>query len=442
MKYPIGQVFRVPLGRDDIGPSSAYPNLHIVTKGRHERGFDPQKGMFFYKLVRDQDGKHRRPAFIFYSTNNKRGSASNPWMDIIEEARGYALYHGDNRHPHLPPLEARGNRQFMAVIEQYSDPALRNSAPPVLLFEDQVVDGRAKGYRRFSGFGVPTNVHVQAQASQEGHFANLAIELALFSTDAEQGLFDWCWIDDRRDRSLTLAEANRRAPKSWQTWVRGGESALDGVRRNVLRARILSPTDQREMTDDDRAILGRVHSHYSSTPHHFEGLASLVAQRLLGPDCSRGWVTKRSGDGGIDFVSRLVVGTGFSTASLVVLGQAKVLHPDRGTVAGRDLARVTARLQRGWLGVFVTTGTFTKQAQTELDVDGYPIVLINGQHLAQVLRKEMATTGLGLEMLFEREAKWYASNLSSLPAENVLQDRRGGHELWRMDSRLLAPTQK
>ena len=432
MKFPIGQVFRVPIDRKGVGPPGAYPNLHIVSKGRHERGFDPQKGMFFFRLVRDEEGRQRRPAFIFYSTNQKRDSASNPWMDVIDEDRGYALYHGDNRHPHRAPQEARGNRHFMAVVEQYSDPTLRNAAPPVLLFEDHVVDSRTKGFRRFSGFGVPTNVHVQAQASQEGHFANLAIELALFGLDAEQGLFDWSWIDDRRDGLLKLSDANRRAPKSWQVWVQGGGYELDRVRRNVLRTRILSPTDQRDMTVDDRAVLERVYAHYSSSPHHFEGLASLVAQRLLGPHCTRGWVTKRSGDGGIDFVSRLVVGAGFSTASLVVLGQAKVLHPERGTVSGRDLARVTARLQRGWLGVFVTTGTFTKQAQVELDVDGYPIVLINGQQLAQVLQKEVAATGLALETLFEREANWYTSNLSSLPADNILQDRRAGYELWRM----------
>ena len=433
MKFPIGQVFRVPQDRRDINPSTPYPNLHIVTKGRHERGFNPQMGMFFYKNVRDKDGHQRRPAFIFYSTNYQRGSASNPWMDIIDEDRGYALYHGDNRHPRRTPLETRGNRELMAVIEQYSDPLLRNAAPPVLLFADQVVEGRTKGHRRFSGFGVPTTIHVQAQASQAGHFANLAIEFTLFSSDAEQGLFDWSWIDDRRDTSLTLAETNRRAPRSWKTWVRGGESALDRVRRTVLRVRVLSPSDQRDMTADDRDILAKVHSHYSSSPHHFEGLASLVAQRLLGSACSRGWVTKRSGDGGIDFVSRLFVGAGFSTASLVVLGQAKALHPDSGTVAGRDLARIVARLQRGWLGAFVTTGTFTKQAQVELDVDRYPIVLINGQQLAQVLRKEVAATGLGLEMVFEREAQWYASNRSSLPAENILHDRRSGHELWRIN---------
>ena len=432
MKFPIGQVFRVP--RKGVEPPEAYPNLHVVSKGRHELGFDPQKGMFFFRLVRDEEGQQRRPAFVFYSTNQKRDSASNPWMDVIDADRGYALYHGDNRHPHRAPQDARGNRQFMAVVEQYSDPTLRNAAPPVLLFEDHVVDNRTKGFRRFSGFGVPTNVHVQAQASQEGHFANLAIELTLFGLDAEQGLFDWSWIDDRRDGLLKLSDANRRAPKSWQTWVQGGAYELDRVRRNVLRTRVLSPTDQRDLKVDDRAILERVHTHYSSSPHHFEGLASFVAQHLLGTKCTRGWVTRRSGDGGIDFVNRLEVGTGFSTASLVVLGQAKVLHPERGTVSGSDLARVTARLQRGWLGVFVTTGTFTKQAQVELDVDGYPIVLVNGKQLAQVLQKEMAETGLGLEMILEREANWYASNLSSLPADKVLQDRRAGYELWRMDS--------
>ncbi|MXZ25093.1 MAG: hypothetical protein F4Y80_09565 [Caldilineaceae bacterium SB0665_bin_21] len=48
---------------------------------------------------------------------------------------------------------------------------------------------------------------------------------------------------------------------------------------------------------------------------------------------------------------------------------------------------------------------------TEPAQDGYPIVLINGQHLAQVLQKEMAAIGLALEMLFEREAHWYTSNL-------------------------------
>ena len=434
MKIRIGEVFRVPGDRSLGDDSSGFRNLHRITRGRHNRGFDPQKGMFFFGRVHGPDRQERCPAFILYSTGRHRGSIANPWLDVIEEDRGYALYHGDNRSPDQGPHQARGNKRFMDVIEQYSDPKLRSLAPPILVFEGQEVEGQTTGYRRFSGFGIPTNVRVQAQASPSGHFANLAIELVLFSTDAEDGLFDWTWIDDRRDGSIACADANKNSPRSWKAWVQGGEAALDRSRRTVLRSRVVSPADQRKLSADDRNLLSRIHKHYSSRPHRFEGLASLVAQRILGSDCTRGWVTQRSGDGGIDFVSRLEVGSEFSTASLVVLGQAKILDPEEGTVAGIDLARVTARLQRGWLGVFVTTGAFTRPAQVECDVDRYALVLVNGQRLAQEVRKELAETGLGLEELFRREAEWYASNQSSLPAENILHDRQAGHEVWRLKS--------
>lgn len=434
MNIRIGEIFRVPGDRNLGDDPSGFRNLHRITRGCHERGFDPQKGMFFYGAVHDQDRQARCPAFILYSTRRHRGSISNPWLDVIDQDRGYALYHGDNRRTDQGPLQARGNRRFMEIIGQYSDPNLRSIAPPLLLFEDQAVERQATGYRRFSGFGVPTNVRVQAQASPDGHFANLAIELVLFSTDAEDGLFDWSWIDDRRDGSIACADANRNSPKSWKAWMQDGEAALDGSRRTVLRSRVVSPRDQRDFSTDDRDLLSGIHKHYSSSPHQFEGLASLVAQRILGSACTRGWVTRRSGDGGIDFVSRLEVGSEFSTASLVVLGQAKNLDPYERTVAGSDLARITARLQRGWLGVFVTTGAFTRPAQVECDVDKYPLVLVNGQRLAQEVRKELAATGLGLDELIQREADWYASNQSSLPAENILQDRRSGHGLWRLDS--------
>ena len=430
LKFPIGQVFRVSHAQKDSRLQSPYPDLRQVTKGRHERGLDPQKGMFFFKLTRDPDGQLRRPAFIFYSSNRRRSSESNPWLDVIDADRGYALYHGDNRSRNRAPLDARGNSHFMDIVDQYADPALRDLAPPVLLFEHVVVRGKATGFRQFSGFGVPTNIRIQAQASQDGHFANLAIELALFSVDAEDGLFDWSWIDDRRDGSLSATEANRLAPRAWHTWVKHGEAALDRIRRNVLRSQVMLPSAQRNFESEGHEILAEVVSYYSSSPHQFEGLASLIAQRVLGPSCRRGWITKRSGDGGIDFVSRLDVGARFSTASLVVLGQAKVRHPDRGLVSGNDLARVTARLQRGWLGVFVTTGVFSEQAQSEVKMDGYPLVLINGQAVALELRKELAKTGLRLREILERESEWYASNVSSLPAEHVLHDRRAGYGLW------------
>lgn len=391
-----------------------------------------KRGMFFFRRVRDRNDLSRRPALVLTSNNQRRRKESNPWLDIVEEDRGYALYHGDNRHPNRPPPEARGNREFLKIVHQYADPDRRELAPPVLLFKQAVVGGRTRGFRQFSGFGVPTSVRVQSQASEKGHFANLAIELALLSADAEDGAFDWSWIDARRDPSLSAAEANLLAPEAWRLWVQGGEAVLDKLRRSVLRSPIVPVASQRELTAEDLKVLSEVHAYYRTRRHQFEAVASLVTQRVLGQGCQRGWVTRRSGDGGIDFVSRLDVGDGFSRVALVVLGQAKVQSPETGAVSANDMARIAARLRRGWIGAFVTTGAFSEPAQAELSSDGYPLVLVNGQRLALELRKETAETGLELQGLFEREAEWYRSNMSSFPAEDILSDRRAGHEIWSL----------
>jgi hypothetical protein len=54
-------------------------------------------------------------------------------------------------------------------------------------------------------------------------------------------------------------------------------------------------------------------------------------------------------------------------------------------VSAEDLARVVARLQRGWIGVYVTTGTFSRAAQEEMVEDAYPVVLVNGRRLSEEL---------------------------------------------------------
>lgn len=192
------------------------------------------------------------------------------------------------------------------------------------------------------------------------------------------------------------------------------------------------------MSTAELEVIDAVYEHYSSDPYGFEGLAALVTEKVLAPRCVRGWITKRSGDGGIDFVERLDVGSGFSSAALVVLGQAKLRPPERGSVAGQDLARVVARLKRGWVGAFVTTAAFTRDAQAELISDEYPLVLMNGQRVAQELLKELAETGLGIDQLFKRELEWYDANLSARPPEEVTTDFRAGSPIWRADVGQLA----
>ncbi|MBD0843490.1 restriction endonuclease, partial [Streptomyces sp. TRM68416] len=79
------------------------------------------------------------------------------------------------------------------------------------------------------------------------------------------------------------------------------------------------------------------------------------------------------------------LGTGLAGTSLVVLGQAKCILPD-SLVSAEQIARVVARLRRGWIGIYVTTGAFSEPAQLEMVEDQYPIVLVNGMDLARELR--------------------------------------------------------
>lgn len=427
MQIRIGDIFRVP--GSVVDDDERFPALNLLSKGRHPRGVNHYQGMFFFRTVVDPDGVERRPAFVFQSNNLRPVSVSNPWLDVIEPDAGYALYHGDNRTPGRNALDGRGNDAFNSIISQYEEPRQRQNAPPVLVFEHAAVDGRTNGYRRFAGFGVPTEVRLQTQAIRDGRFTNLAIELALFGMEAEGNTFDWKWIDDRRDWTMDAARSNKNAPESWKTWVAEGGAAIERVRRNVVRDRVFRPSERRQVPASLLGLLDRIHQSYRSKPHGFEGLASFVTQRVIGSHCKRGWVTPRSGDGGIDFVSRLDVGSGMASTSAVVLGQAKNLAP-LNRVAGRDLARVVARLRRGWIGAFVTTGVFTDSAQRELIDDEYPMLLVDGMRVAEEVQKELTLEGMSLDQFLERETEWYDSNVSHSRPERILSQDHVGLSVW------------
>ena len=85
------------------------------------------------------------------------------------------------------------------------------------------------------------------------------------------------------------------------------------------------------------------------------------------------------------------MGHGFSRTPLVVLGQAKCVTVG-GQTNARDLARTVARLRRGWLGVFVTTGVVTERAQREVYDDRYPLLLITGVQVAETIGRMLHTS--------------------------------------------------
>jgi hypothetical protein len=107
---------------------------------------------------------------------------------------------------------------------------------------------------------------------------------------------------------------------------------------------------------------------------------------------------------------------------LVVLGQAKCIAGAAPVTSGLDLARTVARLDRGWVGAFVTTGYFSDQAQREVVTDRFPLLMLNGRHVGETVVKEAALRGSSvMDYISAVDAEYEARLSSRLPAE-ILRD--------------------
>ena len=96
------------------------------------------------------------------------------------------------------------------------------------------------------------------------------------------------------------------------------------------------------------------------------------------------------------------------------------------SISPDQVARVVARLRRGWIGVFVTTGVFSRQAQVEVIDDQYPLVLVSGQTLAeQVLRMAAADFDGDLHALLQAVVSSYGGEVTQRRPEEILRQRRG-----------------
>ncbi|MBI2762573.1 MAG: restriction endonuclease [Chloroflexi bacterium] len=381
------------------------------------------------------DGQ-RRPAILIASKPHQAGSDWTPWHDELNPEVGHVRYYGDNKATLGPnPLDPPGNRSVMAEfpLHRSATRAERLRAAPLLFFESLVHEGKAKGFWRFIGFGIVERAQLTTQVDRQNRwFVNYVFDCALLGLEPESLTLPWEWIAARRDPTKTLEESLRLAPASWQAWVDQGERAVDRVRQRVSRFQSVSQGNQRPEpgTPADDA-LSVVVAHYKRLgpyqgvgEHRFEGLASEIVGSYLrdSGQYHPGWITKRAGDGGIDFVSRLDLGVGSGSLKLVVLGQAKCVSPGAAPASGLDLARTVSRLDRGWVGAFVTTGFFSEQAQREVQADRFPLLMLSARHVGEAVVKESALRGESVPSYIQSVDADYDVRLSSRAPIEVLGD--------------------
>jgi len=425
----------------DVELIDGYPNIFNATRWPAWPGLTNagrvqlDHGINSVVRVSANDGP-RRPAILIASKPHAAGSDWTPWHDELNPERGHVRYYGDNKATvGVHPLAAPGNRAVLDEFPLYvaASQSDRMRAAPMLFFEGLVHEGRAKGFWRFIGVGLVERAELVTQIDPKGRwFVNYVFDCALLDLSNEALSVPWEWIAARRDPSKSLEDALALAPTSWRTWVEQGSRALERVRQRITRSLVVSQADQRPTPGSPaETALRAVVSHYKRTgsfegvgEHRFEGLASEVVGTFLreSGQYRPGWITKRASDGGVDFVSRLDVGSGVGALKLVVLGQAKCVSPSAPPASGLDLARTVARLDRGWVGAFVTTGSFSDQAQREVIGDRFPLLMLSGRHVGEAVAKEAISQGVAVpEYLASVDATYDARLSSRLPSE-VLVD--------------------
>lgn len=374
----------------------------------------------------------RRPLIAIRSSPWKAGHESNPWHDEFDLDHGHVRYFGDHKPSTIGlPGATKGNRLLLEAARLHAGTtrAERLHAPPLLLFRAITVyrDRRAlvKGHVEFCGAAIIERLeHVVQRDPDSGRsFPNLALDLAVVSGGELDGI-DLRWLDDRRNLNLTAEEALRHAPDSWIRWVKQGRIAIPGIRRRVLASSVRSSKEQQPDAGSSEAqTLESLYRFYDGRKHAFELLASRVAAEVLresGARYKEGWLSRSSGDGGVDFIGRIDMGSISASTPVVVLGQAKCIQPT-SSISPEQVARVVARLRRGWIGVYVTTGSFSRQAQVEIIDDQYPVVLISGGTLAATVRRmAQANHGGDLSALLQSTVDQYQAEVTHRRPEEVI----------------------
>lgn len=430
----IGQVYRASNQEDKQKLSllevDGYPNFYYHTSMSGKSKIQFQRGVHTIAKVKLADGSFRIPAIIVSSSPHKYGGESTPWEDIYDPDFGRVRYYGDNKSNETRPEERQGNKALKNAFHFHSSPIKEerlNNAVPILFFERTPANGSTKGYLKFHGYGIIESVELVTQydtKTKDGYFSNYVFDMCVFTLVNDNEEFPWTWINARRDPNLTNEQTMKYAPLAWRQWIESGNASK--VRRHVYSSQIVKAKEQLPAEgSQEEETLEEIYRFFSqSDKHHFEYFAMRITQEIFESSSANfmsGWVTQKSGDGGIDFVARNDIGTGLAKVKTIIIGQAKCESISQPT-NGVGIARTVSRLKRGWLGVYVTTSYFSTAVQKEVLDDQSPIMLINGLQIAKTTQNILYREGIALKEYLELMDSEYSKHCKNRRPEEILLD--------------------
>lgn len=428
----IGTVYRASNQSVKQNPSllevDGCPNFYYHTFMQGKSKIQFQRGVHAIARVALSDGSTRTPAIILSSSPHLYGSEKTPWEDVYDPDFGRVRYYGDNKSCQTRPEAKCGNKALLEAFRYHSSPIKQDkidNAIPILFFERVPYNGSQKGYLKFHGYGVIESVELVTQydvKTKDGYFSNYVFDMCVFSLKEDNEEFLWDWINARRDPNLSNNDTLKYAPRAWKQWVKSGD--LTKVRRHVYTSEIVKSSDQEPRSGSkEEKVLNQIYQFFSVRDRHaFELFSMRIAQEVFestGAKFQPGWVTQKSGDGGIDFVARSDIGEGLAKIKTILIGQAKCESFNTPT-NGVSIARTVSRLKRGWLGIYVTTSYFSTAVQKEVLDDQYPIMLINGLQIAKATESILYREGITLDEFLNDIYLTYSSRCKNRRPEEIL----------------------
>jgi hypothetical protein len=107
---------------------------------------------------------------------------------------------------------------------------------------------------------------VQIEPKSKLPFANYSFDILVVDLSGDSEEFDWRWITDRRDPSLSAKKSLSYAPKAWKRWVESGKSAYAPILRSVAKQSLIPRSDHQPAKGSREAkILAEIYGFYVST---------------------------------------------------------------------------------------------------------------------------------------------------------------------------------
>lgn len=314
------------------------------------------------------------PAYVILVTTHISADYANPWDDVIDERAGVIRYWGDAKFSQREKTcdDFPGNRCMKAIYDELlvGD---RIVLPPILHFTRP-----SSGRVRFNGLCALESMELTWFEDQGRPIRNYRFGLSIL--DEESISVDWL---KHRMTANSKHDLTEHMPSAWADYIRGRTR-----RRQVWKTQLRSQQQQLpHLGSDDEKVL---HQLIKLPPEQFEAVIVALFREMKTIEHSI-TQTRYVNDSGFDFFGTFTMPLPVSY-EIPFRGEAKRYGLGHSVGVG-EVSRLVARLKRGEYGVFVTTSHYTKQSQSEVLEDAYPIKLFAGADLVRFLRELKLVVG-------------------------------------------------